>query len=200
MRHRDAIDRLHHETRRRSDGGTGDIALGLLLFSLGVGLDLGRIPISIVIMIPIIIGSLQRYVVWARVGYSRDPRREVGELTRLYFASFVVLTALMWAFGPAGLIPASDGMRGDPVRLLSLAAALAMPGAMAWIAYRLGLRRYYAYAVVLLAIFGFGFAAGFEARAWAIAIASLVVVAVGILRLRRFVKRNPPLQEADGAS
>jgi len=196
----DAITRLERNAGRRSDDGTRDIALGLLLFSMGIALDLGRTPVMMVVFIPTIIAALQAHLVWPRAGYAREPRAFVTASVRLFGLSFLILLVLVAVTDMSGMT-GTAGSRGEALtRQVALAAVLALPGLLAWVAHRRGLRRYYGYAVAVVAAFVVGAIAGLEARAWFLALFSLVVVAIGGLRLRRFLAAQPRASESDLAA
>lgn len=199
MPRHDAIDRLQLAASRQADDGTRDIALGLLLFTMAAGLDLGRVPVAMAVAIPLIVASLQFHLVWPRAGYAREPRRFVTEAALLFGLSFLTLLAIGATLGAAGLTGgAANGAEGR-TRLLALAAILALPGLLSWVAQRRGLRRYHGYALAIVAAFVVGAVAGLEARAWVLALFALAVVAIGALRLRRFLAAHPRLPEGDDA-
>ena len=200
MPRHDAITRLQRTASRRADDGTRDIALGLLLFAMGVGLDLGRLPLVAALAIPLIVVPVQVFLVYPRGGYAREPRRFVAEAALLFGLSFLTLLALGATIGAGGLTGAAASVPEARTRLLALAAILALPGLLSWIAYQRGLRRYHAYAVAIVAAFGIGSLAGFEARAWTLALFALAVVTIGVVRLTRFLAANPRPSEADLAS
>jgi len=200
MPHHDAIALLQRQASRRADDGTRDIALGLLLFTMGVGLDLGRLPVMMVVFIPMIVVALQVHLVWPRAGYAREPSRFVAETVLLFGLSFLALLALGATIGAGGMTGEVASSAEERTRLLALAAILALPGLLSWIAYQRGLHRYYAYALAVVATFAVGSLAGVEARAWSLALFALTVVAIGILRLRRFLAAHPRATEGDLAA
>lgn len=193
----DAIDRLQRRVSRRSDDGTRDIALGLLLFSMAVALDLGRAPVMMAVFVPLIVTALKVHLVWPRAGYARESREVVAETAQLFGLSFLILLALGAAIDTSSLTGAASSSGGALTQRVTLAALLALPVLLAWIAYRRGLQRYYAYALAIVAAFAVGPVAGLEARAWALALFALAVVAVGLLRFRRFLALNPPASASD---
>jgi hypothetical protein len=196
----DAIARLHRKVSRRTDDGTRDIALGLLLFSMGVALDLGRAPVMMAIFIPLIVAALKFHLVWPRAGYARETREFVAETAQLFGLSCLVLLALGAAIDTGGTTGTASTAGEALTRRVTLAAILALPGLLAWIAHRRGLVRYFAYAIGIVAAFAVGPIAGLEARAWALALFSLATVAIGLLRLRQFLALHPPAPEGDLAA
>jgi hypothetical protein len=201
MAHRDAITQLQLAAGRRSDDGTRDIALGLLLFTMSAGLDLGRLPVAMSFFIPLIVTAIQFHLVWPRAGYALEPRRFVAEAALLFGLSFLALLAVGGTVGVSGLTGiASGSAAADRVRLVTVAAILALPGLLGWLAHRRALPRYYGYAVAILAAFGLGSRFGLEARAWTLALFSVAVVGIGVVRLRRFLAANPPGAEDELAT
>ena len=197
----DAITRLQRAARRRSDDGTRDIALGLLLFTISAGLDLGRLTVAMALFIPLIVTAIQFHLVWPRAGYAREPRRFVAEAALLFGLSFLALVAVGGTVGVSDItgIPSGSGA-ADRVRLVTVAAILALPGLLGWWAHRLALPRYHGYAIAILAAFALGAGFGLEARAWALALVSLAIVGIGVARLRRFLAANPAVSEGELAS
>jgi len=197
MPRHDAITLLQRKTSRRSDDGTRDIALGLLIFSMGVALDLGRAPVMMAVFIPMIVAALQVHLVWPRAGYARESRAFVAQAARLFGMSFLILLALGAAIDTSGAPRSAYADAEAFTRLVTQAAILALPALLAWTAFRHGLVRYYVYAVAIVTAFALGSLAGNEARAWALALFALAVVAIGVLRLSRFMAAHPPVSEGD---
>jgi hypothetical protein len=192
MSHPDGVTLLQRAAGRRADDGARDIALGLLLFSMSVGLDLGRVPLFSVVLVALIVPAIQFHLIWPRGGYSREPGRFVAEMLLLFGLSFLALLAVAASVGVSGATGFPSGAaRSDLSRLASMAAILALPGLLALIGVRRHVPRYFAYAVAIPAAFATGPFLGLEMRAWSLALLALAVVGIGVLRLRRFLAENP---------
>jgi len=195
----DVLDQMDREARKQRDDPSRDLTVGALLFFMAAGLDTGRIPLFPLILIPVVVGVLQRLLVWPRAGFTRERRAVAAEALLLFGLSFLALLAVAVSVGVERMtgIPAGPG-RLDRSRLVSVAAILALPGLLGLLAVRHGRPRYALYAAGIVLAFATGPVLGLEARAWSLALLGVAIVLLGCVRLRAFVRKNPVLAGARG--
>jgi len=179
------------------DDGLLDLVCGLALLAMGCGwlIGLGAFAVIQAPLWTVLWAPLRQRVIEPRAGYvefSRAQRQRTGHGLRLALGlgiAVFVLAALIGVGVRSGQLrlDSPDLVAGLPAALIAVAAVLA--------ALLTGARRFYAYAVVLMAGAAATSAAGWS-PALPITVAGIVVSVSGAILVVRFIRSSRRFQES----